>query len=96
VSIGNSIIPSNRLEEIQEEAAINIKMLSPSSRADNDNSSAEEEHDDDKDLDSDSRRSDWQPEDLDNMDYLNYLHDWNFPIFKFYHESPKNILSQVR
>ena len=95
MSIGNSSIPNSRLEEIQEEATVNInKMVRPSSRVDN--SSAEEEHDDEKDLESDSRRSEWQPEDLDNMDYLNYLHDWNFPIFKFYHESPKNILSQVR
>ncbi len=37
----------------------------------------------------------WEIDDLKNYDLLNYLHDWNFPIFQFYEISSKNILSQV-
>ena len=38
----------------------------------------------------------WEVDDLKNFDLLNYLHDWNFPIFQFYEISSRNILSQVR
>jgi hypothetical protein len=38
----------------------------------------------------------WEVDDLKKLELLNYLHDWNFPIFQFYEISSKNILSQVR
>lgn len=37
----------------------------------------------------------WQAEDLKDLDLLNYLHDWSFPIFQFYEKSNHNIISQV-
>lgn len=37
----------------------------------------------------------WQTEDLKYLELLNYLHDWNFPIFKFYEKSNQNVISQV-
>lgn len=37
----------------------------------------------------------WQTEDLKNLDLLNYLHDWSFPIFQFYEISNHNVISQV-
>ena len=37
----------------------------------------------------------WQVEDLNDLEELQSLHNWNFPIFKFYAKSPENILSEV-
>ncbi|RNA15771.1 cGMP-inhibited 3 -5 -cyclic phosphodiesterase A [Brachionus plicatilis] len=37
----------------------------------------------------------WQTEDLKYLELLNYLHDWNFPIFKFYEKSNQNVISQM-
>ena len=37
----------------------------------------------------------WQTDDLKDLDLLNYLHDWNFPIFQFFEKSNHNVISQV-
>jgi hypothetical protein len=37
----------------------------------------------------------WQLNDLSKLELLNYLHDWNFPIFQLYEKSNNHILSKV-
>ncbi len=80
-----------KLEEIEEEAAnhaINKKLRNAEkSTSDYEDEEYEKENKDEK--------LPWQPEDLNNLDYLNYLHDWNFPIFKFSNNSPDFVLSQM-
>jgi hypothetical protein len=43
----------------------------------------------------DSNSKIWNVEDLESIDLLNYLHDWNFPIFQLNEKSNENVLSQV-
>ena len=44
---------------------------------------------------SESQLVEWNEADLKGIELLNYLHDWNFPIFELYEKSQQNILSQV-
>ena len=37
----------------------------------------------------------WQLNDLNKLELLNYLHDWNFPIFQLNEKSNNHILSKV-
>ena len=37
----------------------------------------------------------WKVEDLNDIKCLNYLHDWNFPIFQFYESSNQCVLSKM-
>lgn len=37
----------------------------------------------------------WSPDDIEDVHLLQYIHDWNFPIFQLYEKSQNNILSHV-
>jgi hypothetical protein len=83
-----------KLEEIEEEATTHTikKKLKNMVKCTSDYNDDEDEEYEKENTD---EKLPWQPEDLNNLDYLNYLHDWNFPIFKFNNESPDFILSQM-
>ena len=38
----------------------------------------------------------WQISELNGLDLLGYLHDWNFPIFQLNEKSNGQVLSKVR
>lgn len=37
----------------------------------------------------------WNPDELEENEYLNHLNDWSFPIFQFYDTNNEHVLSQV-
>jgi hypothetical protein len=38
----------------------------------------------------------WSTVELENLDLMNHIHDWNFPIFTFFERSNNYVLSKVR
>ena len=82
-----------RLEEITEESLNNHNNQQRQIRKSSDDqlNSA-----DTANANASSNKLQWEVEDLKNVELLNYLHDWNFPIFQFYEKSSKHVLSQVR
>ncbi len=74
------MITNNKLNEINEEILNNLKIGSSSKPSNSDNS---------------NQQKIWKENEINDIELLNYLHDWNFPIFQLYEKSDQFILSHV-
>ncbi len=83
----HELVSAKRLEEIKEEFILSSVAESSPNYKKSDKQF--------KSILNYSNKKLWKEDDLKQIELLNYIHDWSFPIFELYEISKQNVLSHV-